>query len=63
MLDKKSRELIKKTVGIGYKRGFLDGMNFQIATGQDYDEEITRKEFEELGVSDIIDEAIKKVKP
>ena len=61
MFDKKSENLIKKVCGTAYKKGFLDGMNFQRGFEED-SEEISDSEFEKLGISKIINDVIKKFK-
>jgi len=55
MFNKKIEELIKEIVGIGYKKGYLDGVNAGI-------EEMSEEEFNECGVSDIIDGAVNKIR-
>jgi hypothetical protein len=49
------RKIIFKSVKIGYKRGFLDGMNFES------DDIILEKEFDKMPLSKFIDKEAEKV--
>jgi hypothetical protein len=49
------RKIIFKSVKIGYKKGFLDGMNFEV------DDIISREEFDKMLLSEIVDKEAEKV--
>ena len=60
-MDKELEErIIFEAVKIGYKKGFLDGMNFEKAS-QGIDEEITEEDFNKMLLSDVIEKDAKKV--
>lgn len=58
-MDQDTKKIIFEGVKIGYKRGFLDGMNFEKAANGL--EEMSREEFDELQISKIIEIECKKV--
>jgi hypothetical protein len=49
------RKIIFESVKIGYKKGFLDGMNFEV------DDIISREEFDKMPLSEIVDKEAEKV--
>ena len=54
------RRIIFESVKIGYKKGWLDGMNFEKAS-QGIDEEITEEEFNGMLLSQVIEKDAEKI--
>ena len=54
------RRIIFESVKTGYKKGWLDGMNFEKAS-QGIDEEITEEEFNEMLLSQVVEKDAENV--